>query len=93
MDFEWDPLKAEANLRKHRVAFHRAIFVFDDPARHERPDASDDFGEERWVALGFVEPYVLFVVFTHRQEKIRLISARKATRDEQQFYWNGHISL
>ena len=92
MEFEWDAEKAQANLRKHRVPYFKATLVFEDPARQVRPDDSDDFEEERWTVLGYVEPYVLFVVFTHRQKRIRLISARKATRNEQQHYGAGYIS-
>ena len=93
MDFEWDPLKAEANLRKHDVPFTFAIRAFDDPARQERADVSQDYGEERWVLLGRVGQAVLYVVFTQRHERIRIISARKATRNERQLYWDGRDSL
>lgn len=64
MEFEWDSTKAEANLRKHGVAFAQAARVFSDLARIEMPDASDDREEERWVVIGRVEPYILAVVFT-----------------------------
>lgn len=92
LEFEWDTEKAESNLRKHRVPFFKAALVFEDPARQLRPDDSDDFEKERWSVLGFVEPYVLFVAFTHREERVRWISAREATRNEQQHYWAGYIS-
>ena len=93
MDFEWDPMKADANLRKHGVAFLKAMQVFNDLARVELPDVSDDRDEDRWLTIGRVEPYILLVVFTQRGERIRLISARKADRNEQQTYWNGHVPL
>jgi hypothetical protein len=91
VEFEWDPKKADANLRKHHVPFLKAIEVFKDPSRLERPDDSDDYGEDRWVTIGCAERTVLSVVFTFRGERIRLISARRANRDEQRIYWAGQI--
>ena len=91
MEFEWDPAKAKANLRKHKVPFLKACEVFKDENRLERLDASNSFGEERWMVLGRVEQTILFVVFTLRGERIRLISARRANRDEQRTYWTGEI--
>jgi uncharacterized DUF497 family protein len=91
LEFDWDPLKAQANLRKHRVPFLKACEVFKDVNRLERLDNSGQYGEERWNVLGRVEQAILFVVYTQRGERIRLISARRATRNEQQTYWNGEI--
>jgi uncharacterized DUF497 family protein len=91
VEFEWDPTKAEANLRKHGISFARATFAFNDPSRIEYLDPEDDHGEERWITVGFVHPYLLLVVFTMRNHKIRLISARKATRNEQRRYTDGDI--
>lgn len=91
MEFEWDPTKAEANLRKHGVSFARASFVFNDSSRIEYFDSEDDHGEERWITIGLVHPYLLLVVFTMRNHKIRLISARKANRNEQRRYSDGDI--
>jgi uncharacterized protein len=90
-EFEWDPKKAAANLLKHKVPFIKAAHVFQDPLRLERPDDSDDSDDDRWIVLGSVENRVLLVVFTLRDSRIRLISARKANRDEQEAYWSGHI--
>lgn len=90
-DFEWDPAKAEANLRKHGVSFLKAIQIYSDSARVELSDFSDERHEDRWLAIGRVEPHILLVVFTQREGRIRLISARKANRHEQQIYWNGHL--
>lgn len=89
MEFEWDPAKAQINLRKHRVPFAKASEVFKDPLRLERPDLFEP--EERWIVLGRVEHSILSVVFTEREIGIRIISARKATRDEQKIYWDGQI--
>ncbi len=89
MEFEWDPAKAKANLRKHRVAFDYATRVFRDLNRIERPDEGYHEGEERWQVLGRVEEFVLVVVYTVRWDRIRIISARRAELDEYIEYWNG----
>lgn len=93
MEFEWDPTKAEANLRKHGVSFLKATEVFRDDFRQDQPDVSNDYPEDRWITLGRVEHFVLHVVYTQRREKIRLISARKATHNEQRIYWDGYLPL
>src|ERR1035441_2085321 len=88
-EFEWDPAKANANLRDHKVPFLKACEVFKDAKRLESPDPSNDYDKERWNVLGLVDQAVLFVVYTLRGERIRMISARKATRNEQRIYWFG----
>lgn len=90
-DFEWDPMKAEANLRKHRVTFDFATNVFSDPNCVESPDPEDHEGEERWLGIGQAQEFVLVVVFTLRQDVIRIISARRADRYEYIRYWTGEI--
>ena len=92
-DFEWDPAKAEANLRKHGVTFDFATGVFSDPHRIEQTDEADYDGELRELIIGRAEEFVLYVVYTMRHEKVRIISARRATRREYLEYWNGPISL
>ena len=92
-EFEWDTFKAQANLEKHGVTFFKALKVFRDPFRQEQPETAIDYGEDRWITLGCVDNSILYVVFTKRREGIRLISARKATRNEQRIYWDGHLPL
>jgi uncharacterized DUF497 family protein len=92
VEFEWDPAKAQANLRKHKVPFLMACEAFKDASRLEHLDASSYYGEERWIVLGRVEQTILFVVYTQRGQRIRLISARRANRDEQRRYWTGDLS-
>ena len=89
VEFEWDPAKAQANLRKHKVPFLIACEAFKDGNRLEFPDFSSEYGEERWIALGRVGQTILSVVFTERGERIRLISARRADTNEQRTYWTG----
>ena len=86
MIFEWDDEKAIANERKHHVDFNTAARVFLDPNRLEDYDLEHDGDEDRWITIGLVEARMLMVVYTERLETIRLISARKATKDEQKAY-------
>lgn len=91
-EFEWDPVKAQQNLRKHRVAFERAATIFLDPAALSEFDAAESGGEDRWITLGLDQTGVILVVcHTHRDDggvgaRIRLISARKATKNEAKQY-------
>jgi uncharacterized DUF497 family protein len=88
--FEWDPEKARGNARKHRVTFDEAASVFEDPlsATIFDPVHSDD--EDRYVIVGISNKRRIIVVcFTDRDEKIRIISARKATKREQAEYEEG----
>ena len=90
--FEWDPAKARQNLRKHRVAFDRAATIFLDPRAISEPDEEESKDEDRWITLGLDRTGVLLVVcHTFREEKrnsarIRLISARKASKNEAAYY-------
>jgi len=92
VDFEWDPEKAQANLRKNGVPFPIACEVFKDESKLEHPDVSGDYGEERWIVLGRVGQRILSVVYTQRGPRTRLISARGADRNEQRIYWTGDLS-
>lgn len=89
MEFEWDPAKAAINLRKHGVRFAEAVTVFDDDAMLTMRD--DGPREERFVAVGTGSMgRILVVVYTTRADRIRIISARKATRLEQSQYERRH---
>ena len=86
MTCEYDPQKAQTNWRKHNVSFAEAEFVFYDPlAIHDiDPDATD---EERFIAVGMGNSgLLLVVVYTMRGDAVRLISARRATRQEAKAY-------
>ena len=88
LDFEWDNAKAEANFTTHGVGFRLAATVFSDPFAIERRDDRQDYGEERFVMTGMAEGNVLlFVAYTEREERIRIISARRATQHEQDDYF------
>ncbi len=88
LKFEWDKSKAEANFRRHGVSFDLATTVFKDPFTIERVDDRGDYGEERFVIIGMAEGRVLlFAAYTEREERIRIISARRATQYEQDDYF------
>lgn len=85
-DFEWDALKAEANVRKHKISFNQARRVFDGLFALIELDESEDYGEDRYLATGMIDRIVVCVAYTERGERIRIISARKANSDEQRRY-------
>jgi len=88
LEFEWHDAKAEANLEAHGVGFDLAKTVFKDPFAIERLDDREEYGEERFVIVGMAEGHVvLFVAYTVRGERIRIISARRATQYEQDDYF------
>jgi uncharacterized protein len=88
LGFEWDKAKAKANYRRHGVSFELAETVFQDPFAIERLDDREDRDEERFVIIGVAEGGVLlFVAYTEREERIRIISARRATQHEQDDYF------
>jgi hypothetical protein len=88
--FEWDPAKGEANRRRHGVAFREAISVFMDPLSIIIPDPDHSVEEERFLLLGENHRGQLLVVsHTDRQDRIRIISVRKADRRERREYEQG----
>lgn len=88
MIYQWDADKATTNLRKHGVDFADAVTVFSDDLAITIPD--DRFDEERFITLGLdALGRVLVIVYTLRGDEIRVISARKATRQEQRQYEEG----
>ena len=90
--FEWDDGKAAQNLRDHGVAFSKAVTAFADPFSVEWIDDSAAYGEERWNLLGMTEGVILHVTYTERGERIRIISARRAERHEQDTYYRQNAT-
>jgi uncharacterized protein len=88
LEFEWDAAKAKGNWRVHGVSFELAKTVFKDPFAIELVDDREDYGEERLILIGMAEGIRLFVAFTEREERIRIISARRATTYEQKHYFD-----
>ena len=85
--FEWDVKKAEANWKKHGVGFDEASTIFGDPLALLMPDPDHSIEEFRHVLLGMSNRQRLLVVaFAERSPRTRLISARRATRQERRKY-------
>ncbi len=92
MEFEWDPNKATTNEKKHGISFSEATTVFGDPLELTISDPDHSSGEFRFLSIGKSNVGNLLVVsYTERkQNRIRIISARKATRQEQKYYEQNH---
>jgi uncharacterized DUF497 family protein len=85
--FEWDEDKATANARKHGVTFEEASTVFADPLAAIFSDAAHSYDESREIMVGeSQEGRLLIISFTERDDAIRIISAREATRRERRDY-------
>jgi len=86
MRFEWSKAKNEANIRKHGIDFTDVVDMFDHPML-TLVDHREDYGEERWIGLGRLNSLVGVVVYTERNgDVIRIISARKAVKNEVRYY-------
>ena len=81
--FEWNSNKDEANKEKHEISFQDAIELFDAPFLRLRSDRS---GEIRWIALGRAQKRFIAVIYTEREGRIRIISARMARTKEREIY-------
>ena len=94
-DFDWDRIKARSNLKKHDISFERATGIFRDPNLLSIPDVEHSENEERWITMGIDRHGVILVVchtfevLEPSQNKIRIITARKATRKEVEKYEEG----
>jgi uncharacterized protein len=86
-DFEWDATKARRNYQKHGVTFHMARKAFADPFVVEILDERENYGEERFLLIGMADGELLSVIYSERRGRFRLITARRATRDEQDHYF------
>lgn len=89
MYFEWDEQKRRINFNNHKVDFVEACRIFDGFTL-EYEDPRYRYDEERFIAIGEVNQRVLTVIYTWRGDIIRLISARKATKDERKAYYSRY---
>jgi hypothetical protein len=90
MEVTWDPRKATANHRKHKVSFEEASTVLADPLSITGGDPDHSIGEVRWITFGFSNRQRLLAVsHTEEGDIIRIISARAATRPERRLYEEG----
>ena len=88
MEFTWDESKRKSNLLKHgldfidaRAVFAGATFVFEDDRL--------SYGEQRFITLGMLRVVVVVIAHTEHNDRIRIISMRKATKNEQKIYFQG----
>ncbi len=85
--FVWDPQKAQTNFHKHGIRFEEASTVFADLMRIVFLDEEHSIDEQRFITIGYSQSNkLLLVAHVERAGKTRIISARKATRDERRFY-------
>jgi uncharacterized protein len=90
LEFEWDDRKAASNKRKHGVTFEDAKTIFSDPNSLTIPDPAHSTAEDRFVTIGRAATMrLLVVVHSERGDKLRLISARRASRKEREDYATG----
>ena len=90
--FEWDPVKAKSNFRDHGVTFNEASTVFDNPHASETYDPDHANEEDRYLLIGHsARGQVLIVSYTDREDRTRIISARKAEPRERREYEDGAI--
>ena len=87
LEFEWDDDKAAVNWQQHGVAFSEAVNAFADPFAVEHLDEREDYGEERTNLVGMCDGLLVHVTYTERNDRIRIISARRAERHEQDDYY------
>ena len=86
MNFSWDPRKAKENLKKHKISFEEAVTVFYDPLAKVAEDPDHSQNEDRYLLIGYSQKsHLLFVVHVYKEddESVRIISARKATKNEK----------
>lgn len=89
MEFEWDDNKNEANIKKHGISFETASFVFKDENRIEMYDhLHSTENEDRYITIG-KSGKILYVIYTERKEKTRIISARLAEKSEKEAYYGN----
>lgn len=87
MEIVWDPAKASTNVSKHGVTFEEAAAIFGDPLAYTFRDPDHSIGESRFLTIGLSgQASVIIVSYSERGRVIRLISARRATRQERKIY-------
>jgi uncharacterized DUF497 family protein len=91
-DFEWDDAKAAQNLRRHGVSFAQAAVAIVDPLGVTWPERTADYGVDRLATVGLYRAVLLLVIWTERGDKVRIISARRADKHEQNRYYRQNSS-
>ncbi|MEE9430053.1 MAG: BrnT family toxin [Melioribacteraceae bacterium] len=90
MQFEWDKKKNELNIIKHGISFFDAEIIFGSPM-FIKLIRRKDIEEHRWIGLGLLVEIVVVVIFTKREQKIRIISIRKASKKERVTYYEQSL--
>lgn len=85
MTFDWDTKKRQTNIKKHGIDFSELKKVFEKPML-TRLDNREDYGETRWISLGDLNGKIVILVYTETENNVRLISARRATKNEENIY-------
>lgn len=86
MHVEWDEIKNRINIQKHGIDFNDVVDMFKESIL-SKLDNSENYGEERWIGIGWLKNIIAVIVYTERKnELIRIISARKATKQEVNYY-------
>jgi uncharacterized protein len=85
MKFEWDKNKNETNIERHEIDFNDAHLIFEHPMLI-KTDTRKDYGEKRLIGLGLLFEVEIVIVFTKRGANIRVISIRRANRNERKIY-------
>jgi uncharacterized DUF497 family protein len=86
IEFEWNDAKDEANQKKHSIGFDEAKDVFEDPQLLIEDSTRPEHGEQRSKAIGRLGHFLIAVIYTRRPGRLRIISARRAKRDERERY-------
>jgi len=91
LNIEWDEEKNQINIMKHKISFDHAAYVFTDPLRKEDyDDKHSGLEQDRTIVIGQAKSRLLFVSFTEPDsETIRIISARKANKNERRYYYGN----
>jgi len=91
LKFQWDENKERINITKHGLDFKTAARVFEDENRIEFYDEEHSYEEDRYITIGMVNQIavIIMLVYTEREDAVRIISARKATRQEKEAYLYG----
>jgi len=89
IEFEWDEQKRLSNIDKHGIDFVGACQIFDSYTV-EFEDNRYDYGEDRYIAIGKTNDKILTVIYTYRDDIIRIISARKSTKYERNIYYSDN---
>ncbi len=87
MDFEWDDIKRKSNIKKHGIDFTNAPMIFDSYTLTIE-DNRYDYGEKRFITFGILKGRIVVVVHTENEDSIRIISIRKATKNEEKAYFS-----